>query len=64
MMFSRPRVYLKAKLNCCKAIAQRVDLALLGALESRKVKGLESEKIVLWEPKIQVRNFFNVHVTA
>jgi hypothetical protein len=64
MMFSRPRVYLKVKLNCCKAIAQRVNLALLGALEVKIVSGFESEKIVIWEPKIQVRNFFNAHMTA
>jgi hypothetical protein len=64
MMFSRPRVYLKVKLNCCKAIAQRINLALLGALEVGKVSGLESEKIVIWKPKIQVRNFFNAQMTA
>jgi hypothetical protein len=51
-------------LNSCRASAQRVSLALFGALAVKYVNGLASAKIVIGAPKIHVLNLFNDHTIA
>ena len=48
----------------CRASAQRVNLALLGALSVKYLSGLWSTKIVIWDPNTMSLKRLNAQITA
>ena len=60
-VFLRLALYLKSRLNSCRANAHRVNLADLVETSVKNVRGLWSEKTVTLDRRTQLLTFWSAH---